>query len=93
MVLHNTYILVVQPFSNDENVTQTRGEFTMLQTARYRQATLFLSASLMIFSLFASGKAAADDSSCIVCHTDIELLEENLGEGGKKKSALQTGAG
>ncbi len=35
----------------------------------------------------------ADDSGCVVCHTDIDLLEENLGEQTKKKSALQSGAG
>lgn len=39
------------------------------------------------------GQAWADDSTCIVCHTDIDLLEENLGDTKKKKSALQAGSG
>ncbi len=44
-------------------------------------------------ALLLSSQAFAEESSCIVCHTDIDLLEENLGEGGKEKSALQAGSG
>jgi len=49
--------------------------------------------AIIVMGILFSSKAFADESSCIVCHTDIDLLEENLGEGGKKKSALQAGSG
>lgn len=42
---------------------------------------------------FPGDQARADDSTCITCHTDIDLLEDNLGETKKKKSALQAGSG
>lgn len=47
----------------------------------------------LALALLLSSQAFADDSSCIVCHTDIDLLEENLGDDGKMKSALQAGSG
>jgi hypothetical protein len=50
-------------------------------------------AIIVMGMLIFSSTSHADESSCIVCHTDIDLLEENLGEGGKKKSALQAGSG
>ena len=49
--------------------------------------------AILALALLLSNKAIADESSCIVCHTDIDLLEENLGDDGKKKSALQAGSG
>ena len=56
-------------------------------------AQRLIATTLMGLALTISSQVWADDSSCIVCHTDIDLLEENLGEGGKKKSPLQAGAG
>lgn len=49
--------------------------------------------AILALALLLSSQAFADDSSCIVCHTDIDLLEENLGDDGKMKSALQAGSG
>ena len=40
-----------------------------------------------------NSRALADDSTCITCHTDEELLADNLAEPGSKKSALQSGSG
>ena len=42
---------------------------------------------------FPGGQARADDSTCITCHTDLNLLADNLGEATKKKSSLQAGSG
>ena len=49
-----------------------------------------LCALLLLFFVI---PAAADESGCVVCHTDEDLLTENLGEQTQKKSALQAGAG
>ena len=49
---------------------------------------LFCSA---LFTLLLSGTAIAD--SCITCHTDEDLLEENLTEVKKKVSEMQAGSG
>ena len=65
----------------------------MSSNHRCRRAKRLVAATLITLALFISSQVWADDSSCIVCHTDIDLLEENLGEGGKKKSPLQAGAG
>ncbi|THB73176.1 MAG: hypothetical protein D6B25_15525 [Desulfobulbaceae bacterium] len=60
-----------------------------------KQTGLMFSVQCVIFLLFLvfSKNALSDDSSCIVCHTDIDLLEENLGKTKTKKSALQAGSG
>ena len=62
-----------------------------IRSIRTRCGTITLSTALALLLLCSA--TYGDDSSCIVCHTDIDLLEENLGEGGKKKSALQAGSG
>lgn len=43
-------------------------------------------------SLLLSTSAFADDT-CIVCHTDEDLLEDNLADTKKKTSAMQAGSG
>ena len=45
------------------------------------------------FLLPLASQAMAVDSSCISCHTDEELLIENLAPPTHKKSAKQAGAG
>ncbi len=45
-----------------------------------------------LLSLLASTSAFAEDS-CIVCHTDEDLLEDNLADTQKKTSAMQAGSG
>lgn len=45
-----------------------------------------------LFSLVLASSAYGDDT-CITCHTDEELLEENLAEVKTKKSAMQAGSG
>ena len=45
-----------------------------------------------LFCLLLSTSAFGDDS-CITCHTDEDLLEENLAEDTTKKSAMQAGSG
>ncbi len=44
-----------------------------------------------LFCLLLSGSVHAD--TCITCHTDEDLLEENLAEDKTKKSAMQAGSG
>lgn len=43
------------------------------------------------FCVLLSGAAYAE--TCITCHTDADLLAENLADGEKKTSALQAGSG
>jgi len=45
-----------------------------------------------LLSLLLSTSAFADDT-CIVCHTDEDLLEDNLADTKKKTSAMQAGSG
>lgn len=45
-----------------------------------------------LLCLAATSNVYADDS-CITCHTDEDLLEENLAEVKTKKSAMQAGSG
>lgn len=45
-----------------------------------------------LFCLLVSGNVYGDES-CITCHTDEDLLEENLAEVKTKKSAMQAGSG
>lgn len=40
-----------------------------------------------------TGGAFAGQSSCVTCHTDEDMLEDNLAVVKKKKSAMQSGAG
>lgn len=47
----------------------------------------------LVLTVMLSNRVLADESSCITCHTDEELLKENLGKDEKKKSALQAGSG
>jgi len=67
----------------------------MSTSHRTRRFSHLFSAYLAMpaLALLLSSQALAEDSSCIVCHTDIDLLEENLAESGDKKSALQAGSG
>lgn len=44
-----------------------------------------------LFGLVLSGKVYGD--SCITCHTDEDLLEENLAEVETKVSEMQAGSG
>lgn len=44
------------------------------------------------FTLLGGGALAAD-SSCVTCHTDEDMLLENLAQVKAKKSAMQSGAG
>ncbi len=45
-----------------------------------------------LLSLLLSASAVGADS-CITCHTDEDLLEENLAEAINKTSAMQAGSG
>ena len=45
-----------------------------------------------LLSLLLNANAFAEDS-CITCHTDEDLLEDNLADVEKKTSALQAGSG
>ncbi len=56
------------------------------------RSILILLLSTIAFCLWLSGNVYADDS-CITCHTDEDLLEENLAEVKTKKSAMQAGSG
>ena len=40
-----------------------------------------------------AGKAFAGESSCVVCHTDEDMLDETVTVVKKKGSAKQSGAG
>jgi hypothetical protein len=43
--------------------------------------------------LIGVGNSFASESSCVVCHTDKDMLEENVTVVKKKGSAKQSGAG
>jgi len=60
---------------------------------RYVRACTMAAWFALALVLFPGDQARADDSTCITCHTDIDLLEDNLGDSKKKKSALQAGSG
>lgn len=47
----------------------------------------------LAFVALLNSQVFADDSTCITCHTDLELLEDNLKEDTTKKSAMQAGSG
>jgi hypothetical protein len=50
-----------------------------------------LAAGLIPF--IGTGKAFAGESSCVVCHTDEDMLDETITVVKKKGSAKQSGAG
>jgi len=55
-----------------------------------RACATFISGGLL---LGMTGVTFAAQSSCVTCHTDEDMLEENLAVVKKKKSAMQSGAG
>lgn len=61
-----------------------------LRVCCYTAALLFVALAL---SMVLSSQSRADESSCITCHTDEDLLTENLGTEDTKKSPLQAGGG
>lgn len=68
----------------------------MMSPNRYLRVCCRLRAPLFValaFGLLLSSQIWADDSGCISCHTDEDLLSENLGTEDKKKSTLQAGSG
>ncbi len=56
-----------------------------------RACATFISGGLILG--LSGGGAFAAQSSCVTCHTDEDMLEENLAVVKKKKSAMQSGAG
>ena len=46
----------------------------------------------LLISLGGSDELRAE-SSCVTCHTDEEMLSDNLGKKDKQKSSLQAGPG
>ena len=58
---------------------------------KWQQKIFAISTALALCGLF-SGAAMAK-SGCVTCHTDEDMLEENLAVGKAKKSAKQAGAG
>ncbi len=53
---------------------------------------VLLMGATSILCLALSGYCFAD-SSCVTCHTDEDMLEENLAVAKGAKSAMQSGAG
>jgi hypothetical protein len=68
------------------------GGLKMSRTRYLRVCTMAAWCALALV-ISPDSQARADDSTCITCHTDIDLLEDNLGDSKKKKSALQAGSG
>ena len=64
-----------------------------MSRTRYLRPCFMAACLALVLLTFPGDQAQADDSTCITCHTDIDLLEDNLGESGKKKSSLQAGSG
>lgn len=64
-----------------------------MSRTRYLQPCILAAYLALILVTFPGNDARADDSTCITCHTDINLLADNLGEATKKKSSLQAGSG
>jgi len=61
------------------------------QTRCLQGAFIILAAGLIPF--IGAGKTYAAQSSCIQCHTDEDMLEENVAAATTKGSAMQSGAG
>lgn len=59
---------------------------------RFVWGACFLMAAGMI-SFVGVGSTMAATSSCIQCHTDEDMLEENLSKVKKKGSSMTSGAG
>lgn len=59
---------------------------------RYLQGACLTLLAGGFFTLMGSVAMAAD-SSCVTCHTDEDMLLENLAQVKAKKSAMQSGAG
>lgn len=59
----------------------------------YRPVLICMLSAGLLAGVLVAGNAGAEDSSCVVCHTDEDLLLENLAPAAEKKSALQAGAG
>ncbi|MCB2180913.1 MAG: hypothetical protein KQH63_02675 [Desulfobulbaceae bacterium] len=51
----------------------------------------FMAAGMVPF--IGVGKSLAADSSCIQCHTDEDMLEENLSQVKAKGSSMTSGSG
>ena len=64
-----------------------------MSRTRYLRPCIMAACLALALVILSGGPARADDSTCITCHTDIDLLEDNLGDSKKKKSALQAGSG
>ena len=66
----------------------------MMSRKYRRRSGKFLAGCIAFaFAALLNGQVLADYSTCIVCHTDLELLEDNLKEDTTKKSAMQAGSG
>lgn len=48
---------------------------------------------VFIFMLMCHSAAVGAGDSCVTCHTDEEMLINNLGKDVKQKSSLQSGPG
>jgi len=64
-----------------------------MSRTRYLRPCILAAFLTLILVTFPGSDARADDSTCITCHTDSNLLADNLDEATKKKSSLQAGSG
>jgi len=58
-----------------------------------KKPVLFVALTMFAFLAVNMQIAAADDSGCVSCHTDQEMLKNNIAAQKGKKSAMQSGAG
>jgi hypothetical protein len=66
----------------------------MYQPGTLGKRSLLLAAIVLCALLVANLQVAqAAESGCITCHTDKEMLQNNLAPQKGKKSAMQSGAG
>ena len=55
---------------------------------------VFLAGGLLMIPVFKPAAAQEEKSSCVTCHTNADMLEENVAAGaGPAKSPLQAGVG
>ena len=56
-----------------------------MSRTRYLRPCILAACLALILVTFTGNDAQADESTCITCHTDSNLLADNLAEGTKKK--------
>ena len=60
---------------------------------RYWQGTCILLMVAGMIGIMLPHSAKATESSCVTCHTDVDMLEDNLSKVKKQGSSMTSGSG